>query len=155
VTGELSTHELLEASVVLNERADGVFDRLSRISATAADQGVEVRVNLEGRLVGLDFELEALAMEPDDLAAVIFRLTQQAAATALAEGLAALEPVAGAELTAELAEIIDARPRPVAPAQSPTQATAPAAPPEPAPDAPATLDDHDDFSAVQSWAVPR
>jgi hypothetical protein len=148
VTGEpMSTEELLEASVVLNERADGVFDRLGRISVTAAEQGVELRVNLEGRLVGLDFELEALAMEPDDLASLIFRLTQQAAATALAEGLAALEPVAGAELTAELAEIIDARPRPAAPTPRPT----PPAPAEPA----STLDDRDDFSAVESWAVPR
>ncbi|MGH3877877.1 MAG: hypothetical protein ACRDSK_12680, partial [Actinophytocola sp.] len=108
--------ELLEANAAMNERADGLFDRLGRISASAADRGVEVRVNLEGRLGALDLSVEAMSMEPAELAATIFRLTQEASAAALSEGLAALEPVAGEEVTAEISEVIAARPRPRPPA---------------------------------------
>lgn len=140
--------ELVEANAAMNEQADGLFDRLGRISVSAADGGIEVRVNLEGRLIGLDLTPDALALEPAELAAEIFRLTQQASATALAEGLDALEPVAGEELTAELSEIIGARPRPAPQRVEPR--------PEPVPASrPRTLDDHDDFSAVESWALPR
>ncbi|MGH3760670.1 MAG: hypothetical protein ACRDTB_23280, partial [Actinophytocola sp.] len=110
--GAYSVDELLEANAAMNERADRLFDRLSRITASAADRGVEVRVNLEGRLLSLDLSVEAMSLAPEELAAEIFRLAQEASAAALADGLAALEPVAGEELTAELSEIIGARPRP-------------------------------------------
>jgi len=152
-----TVEELLDANATMNERADGLFERLGRICTSAADRGVEVRVNLEGRLVALDLSGEAMTLAPDELASVIFRLAQEASAAALSEGLAALEPVAGAELTAELSEIIAARPRPAVPAEpAPEPAPEPtagketaAAPP------PRTLDEHDDFSAVESWALPR
>ncbi|MPZ85430.1 MAG: hypothetical protein GEV28_35605 [Actinophytocola sp.] len=145
--------QLIEANSALNDQADGLFDRLGRITAAAAGRGVEVRVNLEGRLVALDLSPEAMALEPDELAAEIYRLTQEASATALSAGLAALEPVAGEELTAELAQVIAARPRP-RPA-APVPAPAPVER-EPAPVVRVrTLDDADDFSAVESWAVPR
>jgi hypothetical protein len=148
-----SVDELLEANTTLNERADGLFDRLARVSATAADRGVEVRVNLEGRLVGLDLTVEAMTLPPDELAAEIFRLTQEASAAALADGLAALEPVAGEELTSELSDIIGARPRP---AEAPVRERTLELVPDPSPAAPArTLDDHEDFSTVESWALPR
>ncbi|HEV7649656.1 MAG TPA: hypothetical protein VGP26_16040 [Actinophytocola sp.] len=147
---------LLEANAAMNERADGLFERLGRISAAAADKGVEVRVNLEGRLVGLDLSVEAMGLAPDELAAEIFRLTQEASAAALSQGLAALEPVAGEELTAELSEVIAGRPRPAPPAARPAK---PAEVVEVSTAAPAprvrTLDDHEDFSAVESWALPR
>ncbi len=146
--------ELLDANAAMNERADGLFDRLGRISASAADRGVEVRVNLEGRLVALDLSVEAMSLEPAELAATIFRLTQEASAAALSEGLAALEPVAGEEVTAEIAEVIAARPRPPAPVvETPPAPPAPAAPVT-SPRRP-TLDEADDFSAIESWAVPR
>jgi hypothetical protein len=146
-----SVEELLDANGAMNERADGLFERLGRIAASAADRGVEVRVNLEGRLVALDLSVEAMGLEPDELAAEIFRLTQEASAVALSEGLAALEPVAGAELTAELSEVIAARPQPRSVEPAEPAEPAPAAPPAPRP---RSLDDHDDFSAIESWAVP-
>ena len=139
--------QLVDATAALNDQADGLFDTLGRITATAAgSSGVEVRVNLEGRLLSLDLSPEAMALEPDELAAEIFRLTQEASAAALSDGLAALEPVAGEELTAELSEIIAARPSAPVPAPAPT---------ERAPAPVRTLDHADDFSAVESWALPR
>ncbi|HEY0452069.1 hypothetical protein [Actinophytocola sp.] len=138
--------QLVDATAALNDQADGLFDTLGRITATAAGSGVGVRVNLEGRLLSLDLSPEAMALEPDELAAEIFRLTQEASAAALSDGLAALEPVAGEELTAELSEIIAARPSAPVPAPAPT---------ERAPAPVRTLDHADDFSAVESWALPR
>lgn len=145
--------QLIDANAALNDRVDGLFDRLGQITAAAADRGVEVRVNLEGRLVALDLSPEAMALEPDELAGEIYRLTQEASAAALSAGLATLEPVAGAELTAELSRLVADRPRP--------RPADPAPVPAPAEreQAPAvrvrTLDDAEDFSAVESWALPR
>ena len=146
-----TAEELLEANTAANERADGLFERLGRISCSAADKGVEVRVNLEGRLIGLDLSVEAMGLAPDELATEIFRLTQEASAAALSQGLAALEPVAGEALTAELSQVIADRPqaKPVAPVEI-VEVTVAA----PAPRV-RTLDDHEDFSAVESWALPR
>jgi hypothetical protein len=145
---DYTVDELLDANATMNERTDGLFERLGRIATSAADRGVEVRVNLEGRLVALDLSGEAMTLAPDELAGVIFRLTQEASAAALSEGLAALEPVAGAELTAELSEIIAGRPRPSVPTDEP-DADSPETP------RPRTLDEQDDFSAIESWALPR
>lgn len=113
-----------------------VFDRLGAITATAADDGVHVRVNLEGRLVGLELSPHALAAGPAALAATIFRLTQEASATALNTGIEVLAPEVGEELTAELRGLVLPAPAPVAvaPARRPAE---------------------DDFSTVESWAVPR
>lgn len=115
--------------------APSVFDRLGAITATASADGVEVTVNLEGKLVGLDLSPHALAAGPAALAATIFRLTQEAGAAALNTGIEVLAPVAGEELTAELRALT-----------LPTQQPAAQQPP-------AAVDD--DFSAVESWAVPR
>jgi hypothetical protein len=153
--------QLLDANTAMNERADGLFERLARISSAASGRGVEVRVNLEGRLIALDLSVEAMDFDPAELAAEIYRLTQEASAAALSAGLAALEPVAGAELTEELTELIDARPkpRPASPPPSPSPAPSGAAAadsvPVEVPAATRSLDDHDDFSAVESWALPR
>jgi hypothetical protein len=156
VTYETYTVEaLLDASAAANERADGLFERLGRISCSAADKGVEVRVNLEGRLIGLDLSVEAMGLDPEELAAEIFRLTQEASAAALSQGLAALEPVAGEELTAELSQVIADRPRPAPPVRPVTpvevvEVTTAAPTPRVR-----TLDEQEDFSAVESWALPR
>lgn len=151
--------ELLDANTAMNERADGLFDRLSRISTSVADRGIEVRVNLEGRLIGLELSVEAMGLPPDELAAEIFRLTHEASAAALSEGLAELKPVTGDELTEELSEIIAARPRPAEPvrkAETKAELDAPVPAPTPVPTpTPRALDDHDDFSAIESWALPR
>jgi hypothetical protein len=154
---EYTVDQLLDANAAMNERVDGLFDRLARISSAASGRGVEVRVNLEGRLIALDLSVEAMDLEPAELAAEIFRLTLEASAAALSEGLAALEPVAGAELTGELTEIIAARPKPPAapPAAEPPTQPAPVREVPAAAPRPRSLDDHDDFSAVESWALPR
>jgi hypothetical protein len=146
-----TVEQLLDANSAMNERADGLFERLGRISCSAADKGVEVRVNLEGRLVGLDLSVEAMGLAPGELAAEIFRLTQEASAAALSQGLAALEPVAGPELTEELSQVIADRPRPApAPPVEVVEVTTTAPRPRVR-----SLDEHEDFSAIESWALPR
>lgn len=141
---EYTVEELLEADAVLNDRADALFDRLARIESTATSPEIEVRVNLEGRLVALTLTPAALATGPAALAGEIFRLTQEASAAALAEGLAALLPIAGEEVTGQLAALIAARPRA-------TPATTPPPDPRPGDD----TGDTDDFSRIETWALPR
>lgn len=135
----LTVDELIAASAELADRADGLIGRLDRITSTAAsaEHGIEVTVNLDGMLTDLRLSRQSLALSPPRLAAEIFRLAQQAAGSALSEGIEVLAPVAGAELTAELTGF------------------------PPTPDAepkPARRDDHggdEDFSAIETWALPR
>jgi hypothetical protein len=116
---------------------DGLFDRLASITASAADEehGIEATVNLDGKLVGLSLAPQALSLAPDRLAAAVFTVTQRAAAVALREGLELVAPVAGEELTAELTELVESHPG------------APATP-EPRPL-------KEDFSTIETWALPR
>jgi hypothetical protein len=111
----------------------GLFDRLATIIATVAEDGVEVTVNLEGRIVALTLTPEALARGGKQLADDIARLATWAAGTALAEGLATVAPFAGEELTAELAAIV--------------------AVPDAEPPARRAPDDEVDYSTIESWAV--
>jgi hypothetical protein len=126
----MTVDELIAASADLDDRAGGLFDRLARITARARDNGIEVVVNLDGMLVGLELTAEALRLGAGRLAAEIFRLTQQAAGTALVEGIETLEPIAGEELMS-LIDLGEPADPPAAPAEDP------------------------DFSAIQSWALPH
>ncbi|MFL6141214.1 MAG: hypothetical protein ACJ72N_04980 [Labedaea sp.] len=128
--GELSIDELIAAGAELGDRV-GVFDQLARITPRArGEAGMEVEVNLDGMIIGLDLTHEALRLGADALAEEIFRLTHQAAAAALAAGVAILTPVAGDDLMS----LIDlGGPEPVAvPLPAPAE---------------------EDYAAVRSWAV--
>lgn len=119
---------------------NGLFDQLAAITASCSDSahGIEATVNLDGKLVGLVLEPQALSLAPSALAEAIFTVTQRAAASALREGLSLVAPVAGEELRAELTELVEthpgADPRPVTPAPRPPE---------------------EDFSTIQTWALPR
>ena len=71
----------------------GLGERLDAIRREASDRGVTVVVDLHGKPVGLDFTREALTMAPAELAGVVRRLAEEAAAAALAEGMAVLADV--------------------------------------------------------------
>lgn len=131
--------ELIDLST---DTAPEVFTRLSAITATATADGITATVNLEGRLVALDLEPHALAAGPDSLAAEIFRLVQEASAAALNTGIEILAPVAGEDLAAELRALV--LPAPAAPPQPER--------PQPVRPRPAA---EDDFSTVETWAVPH
>lgn len=103
-----------------------VLADLSAITAVAAADGVEARVNVEGRLVGLSLTPQALEAGPGRLAATIVRLAEQASAAALNEGIDVLAPHVAAELTDELRAL-----------------TIPAPTSE------------EDYSTVETWAVPH
>jgi hypothetical protein len=119
---------------------NGLFEQLAAITASSSDSvhGIEATVNLDGKLVGLTLAPQALSLAPATLAEAIFTVTQRAAALALREGLELVGPVAGEDLRAELTELVEthpgADPRPVAPAPRPPE---------------------EDFSIIQTWALPR
>jgi hypothetical protein len=123
---EMSVDELIAASAELDDRAGGLLDKLAGVTARASGNGVSVEVNLDGMLVGLALTDTAIRLGATRLAAEIYRLTQQAAGIALAEGITILEPVAGDDL---LALIVPADPEPAA------------------------ADQQEDFAEVESWAV--
>jgi hypothetical protein len=135
-----SVDELIELST---ETAPEVFTHLSAITAAASTDDVNATVNLEGRLVALTLAPQALAAGPDALAAEIFRLVQEASAAALNKGIELLAPVAGEDLAAELRALV---------LPEPAVLPKPAVLPEPA--QPRTAPE-DDFSTVETWAVPR
>lgn len=125
---ELSVDELIELST---QATPEVFTQLSAITGTATADGIVATVNLEGRLIALALEPHALATGPDRLAAEIFRLVQEASAAALNTGIEILAPAAGEELAAELRALV---------LPEPTRPTPPA---------------DDDYSTIETWAVPR
>lgn len=127
---ELSVDELIELST---QTQPEIFTVLSAITATATGDGISATVNLEGRLIALTLDPHALAAAPEILAADIFRLVQEASATALNSGIEALAPAAGEELAAELRALALPEPAPARP-RPPTE---------------------DDFSTVETWAVPH
>jgi hypothetical protein len=99
---EWTVDELIEAAAELDEHTAALVDRLARITARAGEDGVEVTVNLDGRLVGLELSEAALRRGADALAVEISQLTLRAATAALADGFATLAPLAGEELAALL-----------------------------------------------------
>ncbi|MEU5694622.1 hypothetical protein [Actinosynnema sp. NPDC020468] len=73
-------------------------ERLDAIRREASAEGVTVVVDLHGKPVDLAFDRTALTMRPDDLAALVRGLVAQAAADALAEGIAVLTETVPAHL---------------------------------------------------------
>ncbi|MEV0679560.1 hypothetical protein AB0I60_23840 [Actinosynnema sp. NPDC050436] len=72
--------------------------RLDAIRATASGDGVTVTVDLHGKPVGLEFAREAFTRTPSALAETVRRLADEAAADALARGLAVVTEVVPAGL---------------------------------------------------------
>ncbi|WP_447003200.1 hypothetical protein ACRAKI_26375 [Saccharothrix isguenensis] len=68
-------------------------ERLDAIRREASAAGVTVVVDLHGKPVDLRFTREALTMRPDELARVVRDLADEAAAAALADGLAVVGEV--------------------------------------------------------------
>ncbi|GAA3012320.1 hypothetical protein [Actinokineospora diospyrosa] len=72
-----------------------IAQRLNAITASATGQhGIEVTVNLEGKLIGLTLGTAQRRMTAPDLATEIQSLAKTAAAAALTEGMAVLAPFA-------------------------------------------------------------
>ena len=71
----------------------GLGERLDAIRGEASASGVTVVVDLHGKPVDLGFTREALSLRPDELAGVVRRLAGEAAAAALADGMAVVGEV--------------------------------------------------------------
>ena len=76
----------------------GLGERLDAVRREASASGVTVVVDLHGKPVDLAFTREALALRPAELASVIRRLADEAAAAAVAEGLSILADVVPPDL---------------------------------------------------------
>jgi hypothetical protein len=122
-----SAAQLEVAAAELNDRVDALVRTLAGIEASATADGITVTVNLEGRLTHLALPADATSLPPRTLADRVLGLTQQAAATAHTEALAALLPV-----SPSFRALLQ--------------------PPAAAPDHPA---EPDDFSQVSTWSLPR
>jgi hypothetical protein len=142
--------ELLDRSVQYEDATEGLFDKLGAIRASASGSGIALTVTLDGQLVGLTLSDEALELGGPKLAAEIHRLTTEAAADALSQGIATLTPVVGIDVADQLAEatgLNKANERAAAePVETPPVKVA-ARPRRPAP-----VDD-EDFSTLETWAV--
>jgi hypothetical protein len=76
----------------------GLGERLDAVRREASSSGVTVVVDLHGKLVDLSFAREALTLRPDALAGLVRELTAEAAAAAVAVGLAIVADVVPADL---------------------------------------------------------
>ncbi|NUT53895.1 MAG: hypothetical protein HOV94_42390 [Saccharothrix sp.] len=76
----------------------GLGERLDAVRCEASASGVTVVVDLHGKPVDLSFTREALTLRPADLADVVRRVADEAAAAALAEGMAILAETVPADL---------------------------------------------------------
>jgi hypothetical protein len=93
--GEPTVEEMLADANTDTDAADGdtggsLIAALAAIRRGAEDADVSVTVDLHGRLVGLTLGRRAMRLRATELAAVICRLTVEAAAAALTDGLAVL-----------------------------------------------------------------
>jgi hypothetical protein len=86
----MTIDDLLAASVALSDQVDGLVDRLNAVTGHASSAGIEVTVNLDGRLIGVELTAGALKLGASDLGAELFRLSGLAATQAAESGAAVL-----------------------------------------------------------------
>lgn len=98
---ERSVEELIAAA---EETCGSLSVELAQMRKHAEESGVRVTVELNGRLVDLDLDQQAMTLPPDELSAVIRRLTGAAAAEALAEGITTLAGIGDALLGTALTD---------------------------------------------------
>ncbi|TDP96074.1 hypothetical protein [Labedaea rhizosphaerae] len=151
--------ELFDRAEQFSDATEGLFDRLGAIRASTSGSGIALTVTLDGRLVELTLSDAALRLGGAKLAAEIHRLTTEAAADALSQGIAVLTPVIGIDVAEQLAaatgldkmNAADSAAAEVPPVKAPVEATVEAAPARPRRPAPAV--DDEDFSTLETWAV--
>jgi uncharacterized protein YuzE len=94
---ERTVEELLAAADEVAATSESLCAKLAAITAEAADGGVALTVDLHGKLIGLSFERQAMALRPDELASRIQKLGENATVAAMADGVAALAEVVDTE----------------------------------------------------------
>lgn len=94
---ERTVEELLAAADEVAATSGSLSTKLATITADAAEDGVSLTVDLHGKLIGLSFDRQAMAVRPDELAARIQRLCENATVAAMADGVAALADVVDTE----------------------------------------------------------
>lgn len=77
---------------------------MDAIRGTARGEGISLAVDLQGMLVELELDDQALALGPQRLAAEISRLTTEAGTSALREGMHAIKAGCGDKVAATIVE---------------------------------------------------
>lgn len=107
---ERTVEELISAAETTR---DPIGIELARTQRQLAENGVRVTVNLHGKLIDLDLDQQAMALPPDELAALVRRLAAAASIGALADAIAKLSGIGDALLSTALAAQVS----PAAPAE--------------------------------------
>ncbi|MET0235459.1 MAG: hypothetical protein ABW224_12515 [Kibdelosporangium sp.] len=97
---EPTTEELIAAAEATRTP---IGMELARTQQSMAESGARVTVNLHGKLVDLELDQQAMALPPDDLAALVRRLAAAAAIAALADAIATLSGIGDNLLATALA----------------------------------------------------
>ncbi|MER7016064.1 hypothetical protein ABT324_31930 [Saccharopolyspora sp. NPDC000359] len=80
---------------------------LDAVRGSARGSGIAVQVDLQGMLVGLEIDDQALALGPERLAAEITRLTGEAGMASLQQGVVAIQAGCGPEVAAAMVEFLN------------------------------------------------
>lgn len=152
--------DLLETAVEFSDATEGMLERLAAIRVSLSDGGIDVTVTIDGQLVALSLSDKAMELGGPGIATAVHRLTTEAAARAISQGIAVLTPIVGIEIAEQLSAAtgLDALNAEAAAEPVTASATAPATTPEPRPvperrRRPAPVVDDEDFSTLETWAV--
>lgn len=129
---ERSIDDLIRISEGIS-RTKGFSAGMDDIRGTARGDGISLSVDVQGKLVELKLDEKVLALGPYRLAAEISRLSGEAGARSLRQGMSAIETECNAKAAAALGEYvsIDEEPARPAPMPEPPRPT-PEPPPQPA-----------------------
>ncbi|GAA4616251.1 hypothetical protein [Saccharopolyspora hordei] len=113
--------ELIEIAESITPPTD-LAGGLDAIRGTARGQGVAVEVDVQGMLVDLHIDDQALALGPDRLAAEITRLAGEAGRDSLQQGVVAIQAGCGPDVAAAMVEFLNSveeepEPEPARPAE--------------------------------------
>jgi hypothetical protein len=98
----MTVDELIAESATLADQVDGLVARLNTLTGHARGSGIEVTVNLDGKLVGLELTTGALKLGARELGPELLRLSRLAADEALASGMALLRDSLAGVVDADL-----------------------------------------------------
>lgn len=102
---ERSIDDLIEIAEGI-PASNGLAAGMDAIRGTARGEGISLAVDLQGMLVELDLDDQALALGPHGLAAEIHRLSNEACMDSVQQGMVAIKAGCGEEVAAAIGEYL-------------------------------------------------